>query len=428
MASFQRRTPLGIIPHDAFLRIAGTGQLTHYQRYPHVRVAGNAAFQEMQAYIDRINQGVDVVHSFEDAAGQVFDCIPIEQQPSLRGRSRTIPNPPDLRTANEAFPPRPGAPAVARAFQAASFDRHGNPRQAPPGTIPVRRVTLEELTRFQDLRTFFRKHPNAVVAASPLEKPSAPDTDSGNNHRYAVGFQEVNNLGAHGYISVYAPTVDSNETFSLAQHWYSGGAGANLQTVEVGWQVFPQKYGHGNPVLFIYWTSDAYGPSGAYNLDSPGFVQINSNVVIGGARTPVSTQGGVQNEIEIAGYHNSDGWWLYIDGITGADAIGYYPNSLFGTGQMVTCADTIEFGGETVSGTPPSGDWGPMGSGARGEAGWAQAAYQRYIYYYPAAGGWDWATLAEVPPVSPCYSFAGGFDANTWGTYFFFGGAGGGDC
>jgi hypothetical protein len=431
MASFQRRTPLGIFSHDAFARVTADANLNNFRHYPHVRVAGTVAFKEMQDYIAVRNANIDVIHSFEDAAGQIFDCIPIEQQPGLRGNPHPVASPPDLTTAGRGRQPRLGAPAAPRPLSYASRDRHGNPQQAPAGTIPIRRVTLEELIRFQDLRTFFRKHPNSVVATAPLAKvrPSQPDADSALNHRYAVGYQQVDNLGGHGYISVYAPTVDANETFSLAQHWYSGGAGSNLQTVEVGWQVYPQKYGHANPVLFIFWTADAYKTGGAYNLDATGFVQVNGNVLIGGARGSVSQQGGDQTEMEIAAYLTSDGWWLYIDGLTSADALGYYPLSLFGGGKMASGADTIEFGGETVSGSPPSGDWGPMGSGQFGSAGWQQAAYQRCIYYYGTSGDSNWATLSVVEPVSPCYTFNGGFDSTgTWGTYFFFGGPGGGDC
>jgi hypothetical protein len=428
MASFQRRVPLGVVPHDAFVRMISDATLEHFRYHPHLRVAGPAAFRQMQDYLVAKNMNLDVIHSFEDGSGQVFDCIPIDQQPGLRGQP--IAKPPDLTTVRRGTPPRYGNLPSANPMGAAPRDRHGNPQQAPPGTIPVRRVTLEELIRFQDLRTFFRKHPNSVAATAHSKvKPTKPDPDSALNHRYAVGYQQVDNIGGHGYISVYDPGVDANETFSLAQHWYSGGAGSNLQTVEVGWQVYPQKYGHADPVLFIFWTADAYQTGGAYNLDATGFVQVNSNVLIGGARSSVSQVGGAQNEMEVAAYLNSDGWWLYIDGLTSADALGYYPLSLFGGGKMTSGADTVEFGGETVSGPPPSGDWGPMGSGQDGSAGWQQSAYQRCIYYYAPGGGSQWATLNVVTPVSPCYSFAGGFDSTgSWGTYFFFGGPGGGDC
>lgn len=420
-----RRTPLGITPNQAFVRGVSDATLTQFQHLPHMRVRSRSAFTEMQNYIASRYAGVDVVHSFEDTSGQVFDCVPMEQQPALRGSGQQrIAKAPDLTPGQPTVSERAATPTV-------SHDRHGNIRQCPPGAIPLRRVTLEELIRFPDLRSFFRKHPGStVLSAPPTSRPSQPDPDNRNNHRYAVGYQEVGNIGGHGFISLYAPTVDSNETFSLAQHWYSGGSDTNLQTVEVGWQVFPQHYGHANPVLFIFWTADDYQTGGAYNLESPGFVQINNNVLIGGARTPVSQVGGYQIEMEIAVWMNSDGWWIYIDGLSSDHALGYYPLSLFGSGAMASGADMIEFGGETVSGDPPSGDWGPMGSGQDASAGWTKAAYQRAISYYSADGNGHWATLNVDPNhVTSCYSFAGGFDSvGSWGTYFFFGGAGGGDC
>ena len=132
--------------------------------------------------------------------------------------------------------------------------------------------------------------------------------------------------------------------------------------------------------------------------------------------------------LRVGVYKWGDAWWIYLNGLTNDQLLGYYPTSLFGSGQMASSADTIEYGGETVAGDPPSGDWGPMGSGARGEAGWMQAAFHCYIYYWATDGSALWANLSEVTPVCPCYSFAPGFDSSSWGPYFFFGGAGGNDC
>jgi hypothetical protein len=96
MAVLQRRTPLGIIPHDAFLRISSDAGLNQYRDHLHIRVAGSAAFKEMQDYISARNANMDVVHSFEDSPGQIFDCIPIDQQPGLHGKP--IAKAPDLTT------------------------------------------------------------------------------------------------------------------------------------------------------------------------------------------------------------------------------------------------------------------------------------------------------------------------------------------
>jgi hypothetical protein len=298
--------------------------------------------------------------------------------------------------------------------------------QAPPGTIPVRRVTLDELTRFPDVQHFLRKHPAPrSPAPSIVTQPSLPDTDDRNNHRYAYTHQTVDNIGAHNSLAVYAPPINSDQIFSLAQHWYTGGSGNTHQTLEVGWQVYPVKYGHGLPVLFIYWTADNYQNTGAYNLDSAGFVQTNGSWTLGGAISPASTQGGQQMEIEVGVYLYNGNWWIYLGGLAPANAIGYYPTSLYSGGQMASNATEILFGGETVT---HAVSWPAMGSGAMASAGWQQAAYQRNTYYFPTGGGAQWADLTPEEPSPACYTLSLASAPAPWGIYFFYGGPGGGDC
>lgn len=433
-----RSRPLGILAHDAFREMVRAASFDRYQIDPRTRVAGEATFREMVAHLDRLYHGVEVQHSFEDAAGQVFDCIPIAQQPSLRGHSGELPQPPDLRPVLQGRAPEPRSAELEPIAENTRRDRHGNRMQAPPGTIPMRRVTLEELTRFQDLNHFFRKHgephpshPAALSVAIGKKQasrqvgPSAPSADVSQNHRYAYTHQTVDNIGAHNSLAVYAPAVGANQVFSLAQHWYAGGSGANHQTLEIGWQVYPNKYGHANPVLFIYWTADNYVSTGAYNLDAPGFVQTNGSWTIGGTLSPVSTQGGQQMEIEVGVYLYQGNWWIYMGGLSASNTIGYYPTTLYGTGQMATKSTEILFGGETVC---ASVSWPSMGSGALASAGWQQAAYQRNIFYFPPAGGAQWAGLTPEQPSPGCYTLTLNSAPAPWGIYFFFGGPGGGDC
>ena len=136
--------------------------------------------------------------------------------------------------------------------------------------------------------------------------------------------------------------------FSLAQHWYAGGIGPKLQTVEVGWQVYPQKYGNANPALFIYWTADDYTTTGCYNLDCHAFVQTSPHWTFGGAISPVSTIGGTQYELEVFFLLYENNWWLYLKGTDASSAVGYFPTSLFNGGQLATNATDIDYGGETV--------------------------------------------------------------------------------
>lgn len=393
----------------------------------------------MTSYLYNLYEGVECDHSFEDPAGQVFDCVPIAQQPSLRGSSAEVPRAPDLRPVLEGRPAVPGPAQVETPAPAARRDRHGNIAQAPPGTIPMRRITLDELVRFPNLGDFLRKSPESFPPTAPASAtaltavpdmahptPTGPSTDVNQNHRYAYTHQTVDNIGAHSSLALYAPSVNSNQVFSLAQHWYSGGSGADHQTAEVGWQVYPAKYGHALPVLFIYWTADNYVNTGAYNLDAPGFVQTNGAWTIGGALSPVSTIGGQQLEIEVAFYLFAGNWWLYVGGLAPSNAIGYYPTSLYSGGQMATNATEVLFGGETVC---SSVSWPPMGSGLHAAAGWQQAAYQRNIYYFPSGGGSaQWCNLTPEQPSPACYTLALASAAPPWGIYFFYGGPGGSNC
>ena len=442
--------PLGILPNKAFVEIARSASLERYRLDPRTRVRSEDAFRQFKEHIADVYADVEVVHSFEDAFGQVFDCIPIEQQPSLRG-AKDVARPPDLRPVLEGKPAEPRA-SVRQPLQGEPpRDRHGNVMQAPPGTIPMRRITLDELSRFRDLDEFRRKAPgggeapraptlthatrgtsstsrptkNQPTLGPHPETPSTPDPDPSKNHRYAYTHQSVDNIGAHDVLALYAPTVDANQIFSLAQHWYTAGDGAGHQTLEVGWQVYPAKYGHAQPVLFIYWTADNYATTGAYNLDGPGFVQTNGAWTIGGALSPVSVVGGQQMEIEIGVYLSDGNWWIYVGGIAAENALGYYPTSIYAGGALATNATSILFGGETVC---TSVSWPPMGSGAMASAGWQQAAYQRDIYYFPTAGGSQWAALTPEEPSPGCYTLSLASSAAPWGVYFFYGGPGGTDC
>jgi outer membrane protein assembly factor BamB len=336
------------------------------------KVSNEESFALMKGHVTRLYEGVSVHHSFSDENGQIFDCIPVEQQMSVRTVANAgLPPAPEL-------PPPPSRPEGANDNQLVEpqlalgkTDSFGNHMWCPPGLIPLRRVTLEEISRFESLDDFFRKSPVGSRGRHPLLSDPPAGAAA---HKYAHAYQTVTNLGGHSFLNIWSPSIGPNQVFSLCQHWYASGSGTSVQTVEAGWQVYPGKYGNSNPVLFIYWTADGYQKTGCYNLDCSAFVQTDNKWILGGALSPVSQTGGTQAELELAWYLSAGNWWLFLNG----SAVGYYPGSQYKGGPLGTSAATIDYGGETVGTT----SWPPMGSGTFANGGYRKAAYQRTIYYF----------------------------------------------
>jgi hypothetical protein len=384
---------------------------------PGTRVGEAAEFDAMKQHILGLYEGVDVQHSFIDDSGQVFDCMPIEQQPSLKGHSGPVPDAPDVPAASGAGHDPVDVLKIEPQLRAGRVDRFGHAMTCPPGTIPMRRVTLDELTRYEKLDDFFQKTP---FGAGQHPRLGTAGITAG-VHKWAHAYEVVNNLGGHSDLNLWDPAVGS-QVFSLSQHWYAGGS--PVQTVELGWQVYPAKYGTTLPCLFIYWTADGYNKTGNYNLDRPAFVQTNRNWTLGGTLGPLSVPGGTQYELSYAAYLSGGHWWIYLGGTAGSNAIGYYPASQYGSGPLATNALDIDYGGEVVDVTA----WPPMGSGAFAAAWWQHAAYQRDVDCYPTTGGARPASLTPAQASANCFTVSVGSAAAPWNEYFFFGGPGGTGC
>jgi hypothetical protein len=334
----------------------------------------------MQTHILSLYEKTEASHSFMDEGGAVYDCIPVEQQPSLRGLKGHIPAPPDA-PRHEAIGGRKLRRKdilIVSPLGPEKKDRFGNVMFCPKGTIPMRRVTMEDLTRFGTLRDFFSKGPRGASRPPRESEPATvPQT-----HRWAHAFQNVSNNGGHSVLNLWAPPIASAQVFSLSQHWYIGGSGANLQTIECGWHVYPAMYGDAKPHLFTYWTADDYNTTGCYNLTCKAFVQLGSAFAPGMALSPISVVDGAQYAIELAYWHANGNWWLYCNGTLAENCIGYYPDSLYKGGALAGNASEIDFGGETVG----MMSFSPMGSGQFANKGWQKAAFQRTIVYYKPAG------------------------------------------
>ena len=395
------QTASGLQPFQDFVAGLRAAQAEPYLA-PKQAIARAADFNEMRAHLLRLYDGVRVRHSYA-LDSQVFDCVPIAQQPSLRLSGETAPAaPPPVPPGGS---PSEGAPDLPPN----SFDAYGNAQACADGEIPMRRVTLDEMSRFKNLRDFFKKEPQSDAATE--------------THKYAYELDYRNNYGGYSVMSLWKPVINTalTEVFSLSQHWYTAGSGSTTQTAEVGWQNFPQKYGVNKPVQFVYWTADDYVDTGCYNLDCPGFVQTSSKLHLGAGYSAYSVAGGTLREIGMGYYFYKGNWWMSLGGEF--TWVGYIKGTSYSGGGMSNHSTLSEWGGEVVGATR----WPPMGSGKFAAAGLHEAAYHRSIMWRSSGDKLSNVKLTPEDPAPKCYSTKT-FDEPNWGRYFFFGGPGGSDC
>src|SRR5918911_1731867 len=174
--------PTGFPSLNAFIESIQSASHADFAPRAESRVAHEESFSEMRAHILGLYEGVEAPHSFMDETGAIFDCIPIEQQPSVRGSTEGVPTAPDLPPL---APDLPGGTMGAERGPDTRMDNladttlgperrdaHGNVMNCPEGTIPMRRVTLEDLTRFETLRDFFAKAPRGVARPPRPDEPA----------------------------------------------------------------------------------------------------------------------------------------------------------------------------------------------------------------------------------------------------------------
>lgn len=345
----------------------------------------------------------DIVRSFTTPDGLVYDCYPFDKQPGARlakeNQAPVYDHPVGTPGAPASRDPSPQRVAVSAAVPHADA--------CPDFTVPIARLSLDELAGYPSLQAFHAKvqdpHPaTGKVLHGRRETPEglptqveAPWSD-GYAHEYAI--QRYTRLAvtrATDRLTVYAPAVESGlNEFSLSQLWVVSFAGNdNTQTLEAGWQVYPNRqyqkevaYCHtyppdsrcanGFPVagwnltiphFFIYSTADGYRSRMGYDTENGVFVQTNSSVTLGDI-IPFSTHlylsqlSAWDEGCFLTVTYTKDGannWWLYYtpEGATSPIQVGYYPAWFFnipgvGTSGLITAATTIDVGGEIVNTWP----------------------------------------------------------------------------
>ncbi len=79
----------------AFVESVQSVKPTIFLARPENKVADEDVFADMQTHILNLYEKTETLQSFMDKSGAVYDCIPVEQQPSLRGLKGRVPITPD---------------------------------------------------------------------------------------------------------------------------------------------------------------------------------------------------------------------------------------------------------------------------------------------------------------------------------------------
>ncbi|KAF8034455.1 hypothetical protein BT93_C0690 [Corymbia citriodora subsp. variegata] len=272
--------------------------------------------------------------------GDTIDCVDINNQPAL--------DHPLLKNHKVQIEPNLRVTSLRKTSLNAKSVRSGLREPCPIGTVPIRRVTKEDL----------------VVSL----------TDN---------MVENTKYGGGGCVTVYNLTV-AHDQLSAHNIWIESGPREHISMIVAGWMVAPRLYGDTLSRLFTYWTGDGYH-NGCYDVLCSGFVQVSREVIPSFPLEPCSTYGGSQYElvINIEQDRNTGNWWLVV--LHASIKVGYWPKELFP--YLRDGSLHIAWGGIGLTGS--DGICPPMGSGHKPDGNFKHAAIFRRLHW----ARWDGKSL-----------------------------------
>jgi hypothetical protein len=153
--------PKEFVPFQTFYEDTQRATFGRYAMMTGNAVANYVDFAEMQNHILSMYEGVEVKNSFV-LGNDHIDCVDVNTQPSLRQNGQQIPlaKPPPhpANTGDEWGRRLAGKHSVLPLLSEQKKDAYGNVQFCEEGFIPIRRITLDELTRYQTLSDFFNKY------------------------------------------------------------------------------------------------------------------------------------------------------------------------------------------------------------------------------------------------------------------------------
>ncbi|KAG5593166.1 hypothetical protein H5410_043680, partial [Solanum commersonii] len=207
----------------------------------------------------------------------------------------------------------------------------------PFGTIPVKRITRDNLIRLRRMPppedvTFEDEYDIVAIARVPYNP----------NSKFA---------GAGMDIALYNPQVKGQQHSGSRLKIQKGS-----DILQVGWRVDPTLYGDTSTRLFIHFQA---GKIHCFNTLCPGFVHVNKDIPLDGSfMETISHRGGDPwgAKMYIDRDLDSGNWWFLMT--KSFVRVGFWPQSLFT--DLKSFATNVDWGGVVYS--PPGVPEPSMGS------------------------------------------------------------------
>ncbi|KAF3640981.1 putative xyloglucan galactosyltransferase KATAMARI1-like [Capsicum annuum] len=229
-----------------------------------------------------------------------------------------------------------------------------NDEGCPFGTVPVRKITKDDLIRQKSM--------------PPPENVEFDDQfiDSNNNREQKGSYTSSpyklaivrtvtkpdNKFWGGGMIAnLHNPHVEGQQSSACRVKVHNG-----RDILQAGWRVDPTLYGDNQTRLFIHFQA---GKTQCFNTLCPGFVHANQNIPLDMPYKDRISQPGktVLEETFYIVEDLLDNWWLLLG--ENSEKIGYWPRKIFT--DLTSFAMKVEWGGVVYS--PPGVPEPPMGSG-----------------------------------------------------------------
>ncbi|XP_059318782.1 protein neprosin-like isoform X2 [Lycium ferocissimum] len=292
--------------------------LNHYEVEGEQRLS-KAEDLELEKQLKLLNK--PAIKTIKGKYGEIYDCVDFYKQPAF--------DHPLLKNHNFHPQMKPTFFNLQRDDISSKMNRPFNigleGGGCPTGTVPIRRITKEDLIRRR-------------LASQIRDADDSPDGDG----------------------------IESNVSDGTKHPKGFGG----------GYKVSPPVYGDTHTRSYIYFKA---GKLACYNTQCPGFVHINTAIPLDG-ELPGSSYGGPIYDLpmEIARDIPSGNWWFHLGIGSKFTPIGFWPAKIFTS--LKGFATSAEFGGVVYS--PPGVREPSMGSGYFPVGDLKKDAYCRKSTYF----------------------------------------------